>query len=90
MGRTPPRLYMSMSVDGYIVGPDDRPDAQTCQASLFERLAQHRILRNHLLWSMHSAPPFEAPESVVGASETWPGSQHQCEEGDHDAGDRGW
>jgi dihydrofolate reductase len=25
MGRTPLRLYMSMSVDGYITGPDDRP-----------------------------------------------------------------
>jgi dihydrofolate reductase len=25
MGRTPIRLYMSMSVDGYIAGPDDRP-----------------------------------------------------------------
>src|SRR5262245_34507515 len=25
MGRTPLRLYMSMSVDGYIAGPDDRP-----------------------------------------------------------------
>jgi len=24
-GRTPIRLYMSMSVDGYIAGPDDRP-----------------------------------------------------------------
>ncbi|WP_409179770.1 dihydrofolate reductase family protein [Amycolatopsis sp. VS8301801F10] len=25
MSRTPLRLYMSMSVDGYIAGPDDRP-----------------------------------------------------------------
>jgi dihydrofolate reductase len=25
MGRTPLRLYMSLSVDGYITGPDDRP-----------------------------------------------------------------
>jgi dihydrofolate reductase len=25
MGRTPLRLYMSVSVDGYITGPDDRP-----------------------------------------------------------------
>ncbi|WP_103336246.1 dihydrofolate reductase family protein [Amycolatopsis sp. CA-126428] len=25
MARTPLRLYMSMSVDGYIAGPDDRP-----------------------------------------------------------------
>ncbi|HEX8865459.1 MAG TPA: dihydrofolate reductase family protein [Lentzea sp.] len=25
MSRTPVRLYMSMSVDGYIAGPDDRP-----------------------------------------------------------------
>ena len=25
MSRTPLRLYMSMSVDGYITGPDDRP-----------------------------------------------------------------
>jgi dihydrofolate reductase len=25
MGRTPLRLYMSVSVDGYIAGPDDRP-----------------------------------------------------------------
>jgi dihydrofolate reductase len=25
MSRTPIRLYMSMSVDGYIAGPDDRP-----------------------------------------------------------------
>jgi dihydrofolate reductase len=25
MGRTPLRLYMSMSVDGYIAGPDDEP-----------------------------------------------------------------
>src|SRR5207253_99507 len=25
MDRTPIRLYMSMSVDGYIAGPDDRP-----------------------------------------------------------------
>ncbi|RSM46955.1 riboflavin biosynthesis protein RibD [Amycolatopsis balhimycina DSM 5908] len=25
MNRTPLRLYMSMSVDGYIAGPDDRP-----------------------------------------------------------------
>jgi dihydrofolate reductase len=25
MGRTPLRLYMSMSVDGYVTGPDDRP-----------------------------------------------------------------
>jgi dihydrofolate reductase len=25
MGRTPIRLYMSVSVDGYVAGPDDRP-----------------------------------------------------------------
>ncbi len=25
MNRTPLRLYMSVSVDGYITGPDDRP-----------------------------------------------------------------
>jgi dihydrofolate reductase len=28
VGRTPIRLYMSMSVDGYIAGPDDRPDQE--------------------------------------------------------------
>jgi hypothetical protein len=34
MSRTPLRLYLSMSVDGYITGPDDRPGQELGRVEL--------------------------------------------------------